>query len=69
MLSFENDYSEGCHPRILEALTRTNLEQLPGYGAEPLLRRSLRKDQGGLPGPAGPGVFHHRRHPDQSAGR
>ena len=34
MLSFENDYSEGCHPRILEALTRTNLEQLPGYGAD-----------------------------------
>ena len=30
MLSFENDYSEGCHPLILEALTRTNLEQLPG---------------------------------------
>lgn len=34
MLSFENDYSEGCHPRILEALIRTNLEQLPGYGAD-----------------------------------
>ena len=34
MLSFENDYSEGCHPRILEALTRTNLEQLPGYGTD-----------------------------------
>ena len=34
MISFENDYSEGCHPKILEALVRTNLEQLPGYGAD-----------------------------------
>ncbi len=28
MISFENDYAEGCHPKILEALARTNLEQL-----------------------------------------
>ncbi len=31
MLSFENDYSEGAHPRILARLAETNLEQLPGY--------------------------------------
>lgn len=30
--SFKNDYSEGCHPKILEALTATNLEQQEGYG-------------------------------------
>ncbi|MDR1876259.1 MAG: threonine aldolase [Flavobacteriaceae bacterium] len=30
--SFANDYSEGCHPSILEALTQSNLEQHPGYG-------------------------------------
>lgn len=30
--SFTNDYSEGCHPAVLEALTRTNLEQQAGYG-------------------------------------
>ena len=35
MYSFRNDYSEGCHPRILEALSRTNLEQTPGYGLDP----------------------------------
>ena len=29
------DYAEGCHPRILEALTRTNLEQTHGYGTDP----------------------------------
>ena len=34
MFSFKNDYSEGCHPRILEALTRTNPEQTVGYGLD-----------------------------------
>jgi len=29
--SFKNDYSEGVHPRILEALTISNLEQQNGY--------------------------------------
>lgn len=32
--SFKNDYSEGCHPRILEALSKTNLEQQNGYGLD-----------------------------------
>ena len=26
MYHFRNDYSEGAHPRVLEALIRTNLE-------------------------------------------
>lgn len=30
--SFTNDYSEGCHPSILEALAKTNIEQQKGYG-------------------------------------
>ena len=30
--SFKNDYSEGCHPNILEALIKTNLRQQNGYG-------------------------------------
>ena len=34
--SFFNDYSEGCHPSILEALSSTNLQQEPGYGADSL---------------------------------
>ncbi|RBP98516.1 amino acid lyase [Bifidobacterium aemilianum] len=34
MLSFENDYSEGCHPAILERLKQINLEKNPGYGAD-----------------------------------
>ncbi len=35
MISFKNDYSEGAHPRVLEALIRTNLEQTDGYGEDP----------------------------------
>lgn len=34
MVSFENDYSTGAHPRILEALAATNLEPAPGYGTD-----------------------------------
>ena len=32
MLSFECDYNTGAHPRILEALVRTNMEPCRGYG-------------------------------------
>ncbi len=35
MYSFRSDYSEGAHPRILEALTLTNMEQTDGYGEDP----------------------------------
>ena len=34
MYSFNNDYSEGAHPKILEAITRTNLDQNSGYGTD-----------------------------------
>lgn len=34
MISFENDYSTGAHPRILEALAATNLEPVSGYGTD-----------------------------------
>ena len=34
MLNFASDYTEGCHPKVLEALTRTNMEQLTGYGTD-----------------------------------
>ena len=33
---FLNDYSEGCHTRILEALAKTNLNQELGYGEDSL---------------------------------
>ena len=34
MIYFHNDYSEGCHPKVLEKLIATNLEQTPGYGED-----------------------------------
>ncbi|HBV88879.1 MAG TPA: threonine aldolase [Desulfosporosinus sp.] len=34
MYSFKDDYSEGAHPRILNALIASNLEQLAGYGED-----------------------------------
>ncbi len=34
MYHFLNDYSEGCHPRILDALVRTNLDSTVGYGMD-----------------------------------
>ncbi|MBR4540329.1 MAG: aminotransferase class I/II-fold pyridoxal phosphate-dependent enzyme [Clostridia bacterium] len=34
MLSFENDYSEGAHPKLLQALMDTNLVQQVGYGED-----------------------------------
>jgi len=34
MIFFNNDYSEGCHPAVLEALQASNFEQTPGYGED-----------------------------------
>lgn len=31
---FQCDYNEGAHPRILERLAETNMEQTPGYGED-----------------------------------
>jgi threonine aldolase len=37
---FFDDYSEGAHPRVLEALAASNLQQEPGYGHDSLTARS-----------------------------
>ena len=34
MFYFNNDYSEGCHEKVLAALTETNMVQTPGYGED-----------------------------------
>ncbi len=51
MISFTCDYSEGAHPRVLERLAATNLEQTPGYGldsycgrAAALIRKSCARE-------------------------
>ncbi|SFI38021.1 L-threonine aldolase [Treponema bryantii] len=43
MLSFESDYIEGAHPKILEALTKTNMECLSGYGADAYTKSAREK--------------------------
>ena len=40
MIRFNCDYSEGAHPRILEKLAQTNLEQVPGYGQDTYCRQA-----------------------------
>lgn len=50
--SFKNDYSEGCHPNILQALLQYNLEQQAGYGedeysqqAKDLIKEKIKKPE------------------------
>lgn len=41
MYSFKNDYSEGAHPRILNALIESNFEQAEGYGEDCYTRKAV----------------------------
>ena len=34
MIYFNNDYSEGCHQKVMDALIRTNMVQTLGYGED-----------------------------------
>lgn len=40
MIRFECDYAEGAHPRIIERIVKTNMEQQPGYGLDPHCERA-----------------------------
>lgn len=40
MIRFECDYAEGAHPRVLELMERSNLEQTPGYGEDPYCEKA-----------------------------
>ena len=51
MIKFNSDYTEGAHPRILERLAETNMEQTNGYGedahcehARELIRRACQDE-------------------------
>lgn len=51
MYSFNNDYSEGAHPKILEAMLNANLTQNSGYGldshcdhARELIKKEIRRE-------------------------
>lgn len=41
MYSFNNDYSEGAHPRILQALVESNLQQEIGYGQDSFTNKAV----------------------------
>lgn len=43
MIYFNNDYSEGCHPKILERLSETNYCQTPGYGMDDICASAAEK--------------------------
>ena len=40
MLHFDSDYMEGAHPKVMERLIATNLEQTPGYGSDKYTKRA-----------------------------
>jgi threonine aldolase len=43
MYSFKNDYSEGAHPRILNALVESNMVQEEGYGSDSHTQNAISK--------------------------
>lgn len=40
MTRFENDYTQGAHPRILQRLLETNMDQTSGYGTDEYCERA-----------------------------
>ena len=40
MLHFRNDYGNGAHPQVMEALCKTNLELTVGYGMDPYCQQA-----------------------------
>ena len=40
---FNSDYTEGCHPAVLEKLVQTNMEQTDGYGLDPYCDEARKK--------------------------
>ncbi len=43
MISFENDYSEGAHYKLIKALVETDMVQAPGYGTDPFCEEAKEK--------------------------
>ena len=56
-ISFSSDYTKGAHPRILEALTENNLNQMPGYGTDEICERAKEKIRGACGCPEGDVFF------------
>jgi threonine aldolase len=45
MIRFESDYLEGAHPKIMERLAATGMEQTPGYGEDVYCQAAREKIQ------------------------
>ncbi|ANZ32933.1 threonine aldolase family protein [Staphylococcus carnosus] len=43
MISFENDYLEGAHEKVLEKIVETNYIQEPGYGNDEFSKEAIEK--------------------------
>lgn len=43
MISFENDYLEGAHEKVLKRLVDTNLVQASGYGFDQFTAQAIRR--------------------------
>ena len=57
MYSFTNDYSEGAHPRILNALMESNLVQENGYGEDHYSKKAIELLKGKLVGQISTFIF------------
>lgn len=49
MIHFECDYTQGAHPKIIEMLAETNMEQTTGYGEDGHCERGASDDPGKMP--------------------
>jgi threonine aldolase len=52
VIRFSSDYTEGAHPRVLDKLVATNMEQTAGYGTDPYCLEAARliKERCSAPG-------------------
>ena len=41
MIYFDSDYMAGAHPKVMERLCETNLEQTTGYGTDPYTAKAI----------------------------
>ena len=56
-ISFASDYTRGAHPRILQALSDNNMNQMPGYGTDIICERAKGKIKDVCGCPSGDVVF------------
>ena len=65
MIRFNSDYTEGCHPAILERLAATNMEQTQDTGRMIYYCGSCGADKRGVRRTGGSGAFSGGRNTDE----